>query len=169
MLFRLFFAFFILVHGLIHAMGFAKAFGYGEKLPLSRSISKPAGAVWLLTMFLFVVAAVLVVFQVSWWWTIGLLAAVMSQILLFTAWKDARFGTIANMIILLGTILAFGAWSFERQYQKDVKSRAGQDGQLPIGAHSGSRPSTVAPSCTKLPPQGWGVGQTQSAVFHPGV
>lgn len=122
MLLRLFFAFFILVHGLIHAMGFAKAFGYGEKLPLSRSISKPAGAVWLLTMFFFVVAAVLVVFQVSWWWAIGLLAAVVSQMLLFTAWKDARFGTIANMVVLLGTILAFGAWSFERQYQKDVKA-----------------------------------------------
>ena len=37
------FAFIILVHGLIHLLGFAKAFGYGNITQLTKEISKPIG------------------------------------------------------------------------------------------------------------------------------
>ncbi len=40
---KYFFAAIILIHGLIHCMGFAKAFGYGNITQLSKDISKPSG------------------------------------------------------------------------------------------------------------------------------
>lgn len=36
------------LHGLIHAMGFAKAFGFAELPQLARPISRAMGAAWLL-------------------------------------------------------------------------------------------------------------------------
>ncbi len=49
--------FIIFLHGLIHLMGFAKAFQYGQITQLTKDISKPAGALWLLAALLFVVSA----------------------------------------------------------------------------------------------------------------
>lgn len=37
-------------------------------------------------------------------------------------WQDAKFGTIANVIILLVAILAYAGWSFEDSYREDVKA-----------------------------------------------
>jgi hypothetical protein len=39
-----------------------------------------------------------------WWWAAGLLAVVISQALIIMNWQDAKFGTIANIIILGGII-----------------------------------------------------------------
>ena len=43
----------ILIHGLIHFMGFAKAFKLAEINQLSQNISKPIGMFWLLVCILF--------------------------------------------------------------------------------------------------------------------
>jgi len=53
------FAFLVLMHGLIHFMGFAKAFGYGNIQQLTKEISKPAGVFWLVTAILFTAAVVM--------------------------------------------------------------------------------------------------------------
>lgn len=50
------FAFIVLVHGLIHLMGFSKAFGVGQITSLTRDISKQTGAIWLLAALLFLIA-----------------------------------------------------------------------------------------------------------------
>ena len=42
------FAFIVVVHGLIHLMGPAKAFGYAELPQLTQPISRGMGLVWLL-------------------------------------------------------------------------------------------------------------------------
>ena len=47
---RLLFALLLVVHGLIHAMGFAKAFGLAELSQLTREISRPLGVLWLTPM-----------------------------------------------------------------------------------------------------------------------
>lgn len=117
---RFLFAFIILIHGLIHLMGFAKAFGYGNITQLTKEISKPAGMLWLAAAIVCIATAVLIVFQKNWW-LIGIAAAVLSQALIIGAWADAKFGTVANIILLLGAILSFGSWRFEQQYQKDVQ------------------------------------------------
>jgi hypothetical protein len=97
------FAFIILIHGLIHFMGFAKAFGYGNITQLGE-VSKPMGSLWLITAFLFIIATVLLVLKKDAWLIMGVIAAILSQLLIISVWKDAKFGTVANLIILLTVI-----------------------------------------------------------------
>lgn len=112
--------FIILIHGLIHFMGFAKAYGYGNITQLTKEVSKPAGAFWFLTAFLFIIATILFLLKKEWWPIIGIIAAVLSQILIITAWKDAKFGTIANIIVLLVAIPAYGNFRFQKMATKEV-------------------------------------------------
>jgi hypothetical protein len=117
------FAGIVLVHGLIHAMGFAKAFQYGNITQLTREISKPAGSLWLFTTLLFVAAASLFLLKKESWPYIAVVAVILSQVLIISVWKDAKFGTIANLIILLVAIAAFATQYFEKQFRNDVRSQ----------------------------------------------
>jgi hypothetical protein len=110
------------VHGLIHVMGFAKAFNYGNITQLTKAISKPAGVFWLITAFLFVAAVILFFMKKDAWLYIAFAAAIISQILIITVWKDARFGTIANIIVLLVAIAGWGSSRFESTFIGDVKA-----------------------------------------------
>lgn len=116
------FAFILLIHGLIHFMGFAKAYSYGNITQLTKDISKPNGTFWLLTTILFVTATVLFLLKKESWPYIAFVAAIISQILIITVWKDAKFGTIANVIVLLVAIATLSSQYFESTFRKDVKS-----------------------------------------------
>ena len=115
------FAFILVIHGIIHFMGFAKAFNYGNITQISKEISKPSGMLWLLTAFLFIAATILFLVKKDAWMFVGLAAVMISQILIFTVWKDAKFGTIANVIILVAVVFNWGTYHFEKGYQNDVK------------------------------------------------
>ena len=115
------FAFIMLIHGLIHCMGFAKAFNYGNITQLTRSISKTNGFLWFLVALLFVVATVLFLAKKESWPYVAISAAIISQILLITVWKDAKFGTIANAVILIAAIAGWGIQNFEAHFKNDVK------------------------------------------------
>lgn len=52
---RIFLLAVILFHGLIHLIGFAKAFHYAKIDPLTQDISNPMGILWLVTALLFLV------------------------------------------------------------------------------------------------------------------
>lgn len=95
------FAFIVLVHGFIHLLGFRKAFNYGKDSPITMDISKSAGIFWLLTTLLFCAATLLFLLKKDSWWIITLSGAVISQLLICTAWHDAKFGSMANLIVLL--------------------------------------------------------------------
>lgn len=94
----------ILVHGLIHLMGFAKAFGFAELPQLTQPISKAMGLVWLLAAF---VMLSLVLAPPRAFWIVGLVAIVLSQIIITSSWSDAKFGTLANVIVLLAVVYGF--------------------------------------------------------------
>ena len=117
---RLLFSITLLVHGLIHPMGFAKAYHYGNMTQLTKDISKPYGLLWLLTAFLFMAVTLLFLFKNDKWWMLGIVAALVSQVLIFTVWNDAKFGTIANVVILIVAFLGFTSWGFENSYRADV-------------------------------------------------
>jgi hypothetical protein len=103
---RLFLFLVIVVHGLIHLMGFTKAFRYAELSQLTQEISRPVGLLWLLCALALISAGALLLFkQQSWWW-IALPAVALSQALISASWSDAKFGTAANLIILLPLIAA---------------------------------------------------------------
>jgi len=130
MMLKYFFALIMLIHGLIHFMGFAKAFGYENISQLTKHISKPIGFLWLCTATSFVVATILFLSKKESWPYIAVVAIIFSQILIITVWKDAKFGTIANVIILLVVIAALASQHFELQFRKDVKNSLHQTNSI---------------------------------------
>ncbi|MBK8080353.1 MAG: hypothetical protein IPK25_08765 [Saprospiraceae bacterium] len=73
----------VLLHGLIHFMGFVKGFGIKEVKELTLPISKTAGLFWLIAAVLFIVYGILHITHPKYGWIVGLLAVVVSQILVF--------------------------------------------------------------------------------------
>jgi hypothetical protein len=112
----------IIIHGLIHLLGFVKAFSLAEVKELTLSVSKPLGWIWLIGFLLFMITAWLYAVNSPQWWITGWIAILVSQSLIFYFWQDARFGTIANVLILLATIIGFGTWRFNHQFEKEVQA-----------------------------------------------
>ena len=76
---RIAFLLVLVVHGLIHLMGLAMAFGWATLAQLTRTITRPVGLLWGLAALLFLVAAFLVFRHSDRWWTIALPAVLNSQ------------------------------------------------------------------------------------------
>jgi len=112
----------VFIHAIIHLFGFVKAFGLSEMQQLTQAISKPSGIVWLLAFVFFVIAGIMFAFKNSYWWLFGFIAVVVSQVLIIYSWQDAKFGTIANVIILIASIIGYGTWSYYNSYKNDVKT-----------------------------------------------
>lgn len=115
--------FIMVIHGLIHLMGFSKAFNDRSFEQLQTPISQPMGFVWLAAALLFLLGAVLLFAAPSYWWLPAFTGVVVSQIVIFAAWNDAKFGTFANLIVLVPVVigaLEYAPWSFRSQYQQDV-------------------------------------------------
>lgn len=119
---RIFFAFIILIHGFIHLLGFLKAFNLAEIEQLRLPILKLAGFFWLLAGALFFISAVVYLLDGSWWWIAAGAGVIVSQALVFMYWQDAKFGTLANVIILVVCILGYGNWSFEKKVSRELHS-----------------------------------------------
>tara|TARA_R110002051_G_scaffold325867_1_gene432607 strand:+ start:146679 stop:147725 length:1047 start_codon:yes stop_codon:yes gene_type:complete len=101
-------------------MGFVKAFEFAPINQLTQSISKPIGMLWLFTFILFVVGAISFVWKKDWWFFVAIIAVLLSQTLIVMFWKDAKFGTILNSIILLVSISAFGSYNFHAMVKKEI-------------------------------------------------
>jgi hypothetical protein len=89
------------VHGLIHLMGVAKAFGLAELPQLTRPISRERGLLWLAAAALMLVSGLLFALWPRYWWITGAVALVVSQVVIASAWRDAWAGTIVNAVLLL--------------------------------------------------------------------
>lgn len=109
---RFAFAALLIIHGLIHLMGFARAFGLAEFSQLSQSISKTRGLLWLLAGLLYAVAMVFFLIRKEVWWMLAIPALIVSQVLIFLYWQDAKFGTIPNLLALIACVMAYGQWHF---------------------------------------------------------
>lgn len=115
------FSILVIAHGLIHLLGCVKAFGLVDVMLLTQSISRPFGVMWLLAFLLFAIAAVLFAIGNSSWWWVACLAVVVSQGLIISSWQDAKFGTLANAIILAAVVTGYATSSYYSQYQDEVR------------------------------------------------
>ncbi len=105
----------LLVHGLLHLLGFLKPWKLAALpqlsgraiVPLSESSFRIAGIAWLITAVVLVIAAVLRLVDREWWWIVAAPAIVISQSLIVLQWRDAWAGTLAN--VLLALVVAVGA------------------------------------------------------------
>ncbi len=103
-------AFVLTVHALIHLMGFAKAFGFAALPQLVIPISRPMGLLWLLATLLLLTAAVALWAAPRAFWILGAAGLVVSQGVIVASWGDARFGTLANVVVLVA--VAYGAFAW---------------------------------------------------------
>ncbi|MEI8256085.1 MAG: DUF6544 family protein [Deltaproteobacteria bacterium] len=104
-------------------MGFLKAFGLAELPQLTQPISRPLGALWLVAAIVTLAAAAALHASPRWWWAVGAAALVISQVVIVSAWRDAKFGTVANAMLLVGVawgLLSAGPTSLRARYEREV-------------------------------------------------
>lgn len=120
---RWFFVFIVVVHGLIHLMGPAKAFGLADLPQLTQPMSRPMGLLWLVAAMAVLGTVASLFLWPHGWWMVGVVAVVLSQVLIFAAWSDAKAGTVANLIMLLGVAYGYftvGPQSLMAEFTRDV-------------------------------------------------
>lgn len=101
------FIIFMVLHGLIHLLGFLKAFDLAEVNELKLPITRSSGIIWLLTSILFLITAFLFYISSGMYIWLGVTAVILSQTLIWRDWEDARYGSIPNLIIALILFLSF--------------------------------------------------------------
>lgn len=125
---KLLFISLVLLHALLHVKGFKLSIYHDDGVKQDKSISTTLGAFWLLTSLLLVTSIVLFFIAREGWPVILLIAIALSQILIISQWRLARFGTIVNIILLCVAIPAFGNMRFQQRINEEVTLlRAKQD------------------------------------------
>jgi len=113
----------VAAHGLLHLLGFCKASGLAALPRLTVPIGRGLGGLWLTAAVLLLASAIALPLWPRGWWAIGGLALLASQIAIATSWSDARFGTLANVVLLLGVVhgvASRGPWSLRADYERGV-------------------------------------------------
>ncbi len=118
---RIVFFIIVLLHGLIHLLGFVKGFGLKEIKELTLPISKPMGLFWLAATALFMIYSILHFTNAKYAWLVGLIAVLISQFLVIMFWKDAKFGTFFNLNILVVSLVCLGSYLLKSEFTNQVK------------------------------------------------
>lgn len=117
---RFLFAALVILHGLLHLLGFVKAFQLGAVPQLSLPISRFWGVLWLIATILFLAYAVAYISRYPLAWLIGFTALIISQTLIIVFWQDASFGSLANLIILLVLLVSLASYRFTQQVRQET-------------------------------------------------
>ena len=122
------------IHGLIHLMGFAKAFGYANLPQLVQPISRVMGLVWLAAAVVTLGAsAASLAWPRSWWW-LGAASVLLSQIVIVSSWSDAKFGSLANLGLAAGAAFSFatyGPGSFHAEFDREAAKAIARGASAP--------------------------------------
>ena len=113
----------LLLHGSIHLLGAAKAFGWANLSQLTQPISHTQGVLWLLSALLFTVTATALFVWPRGWWLIGAGAIAVSMLAIVPSWADAKIGGGVNGIVAIGLVfgvLSQGPSSLRAEYEADV-------------------------------------------------
>ncbi|HSK13745.1 MAG TPA: DUF6544 family protein [Phnomibacter sp.] len=121
-MFKFLFAAILLLHGLIHLMGFAKAFQLAELKDMATPVSKPLGLAWLLATILLVVGFMLWIFKSPHWAWVCLTGIALSQVLVLLFWREAKWGTVANILLLLVVLPAWASGRFAAMVQREEQA-----------------------------------------------
>jgi hypothetical protein len=110
------------VHGLLHLMGFLKAWRLAvipqlsgrAIVPLSDQAFRIIGVLWLTAAVTLVLAAVLRLSDREWWWYVGGAGVALSQALVILQWGDAWAGTVVNVVLAVAIATSGGIDRFHR-------------------------------------------------------
>jgi hypothetical protein len=102
----------LVVHGLIHSLGFAEAWGLAElegasaaptnlvSLEAGSAGVKILGLIWLVALVAFLGAALLLLAGNPTWRSIALVASLISMVPIALWWQDSPAGAVANALVL---------------------------------------------------------------------
>ncbi len=97
----------LIIHGMIHLLGFAKGFNIAELDQFSESISKPYGVVWFIASILFLSSGIGFLLDQAWWVYMAIISVLLSQSLIVRFWLDAKIGTTINFILVIAILIFF--------------------------------------------------------------
>lgn len=94
------FAVFLVIHGLIHLIGAAKAFGWADLPQLTQQITPIFGTLWLMAAVLFVGSAITLSGSSRGWAVLALGAVAVSITAIAPSWTDAKVGAVADLVVI---------------------------------------------------------------------
>jgi len=100
----------IAIHAVAHLPGFMSGFGF-SRMTMSRPVAPGAGVAWGIACLLLLASAAMLLAGKQWGLP-GLLGVFISQVLVILWWRDAKLGTIVNIIVLLPAIINIAEWQF---------------------------------------------------------
>ena len=142
----------LVVHGLIHLMGFLKAWGFPiaksfnarALVTLSGNESKMIGLLWFLCFIGLIASCLAFLLEKDWWWMVGAISLVVSQSLIILYWHDAKYGTLINVIVLLAVLISYHQQRFNALIKKETSAL--------LALQINTRTTTVSPkSIERLP------------------
>jgi hypothetical protein len=119
---KIFLVVLLLLHGVIHLIGYLGAIGVKTSITLPLEISKASGYVWLSVALIFVVTSVLLIASVSFWPWLTILGIIISQVLIIMQWKEAKAGTFINVILLITAVISIAGHQWQNKIKKEVVS-----------------------------------------------
>lgn len=111
----------IVIHGLIHLLGVFDGFGWVDVERFEEPIGPASGVLWLVAAVVVVGAGALLAARVRWWWELGAIGAVVSQVAILGSWSDAKAGTLGNVLLAMAAAhgcAAEGPRSLRRSYRR---------------------------------------------------
>jgi hypothetical protein len=132
---KIFFVILLLGHGLIHLMGFAKGYELASLTQLKIPISRRAGLLWLGAAVLYTAAGLMFALSVESWWAPCIPALILSQALIIRSWSDAKFGTVANIIVLVPLVIAVMnalPSGYRNTYRREVQQSLARIASRPV-------------------------------------
>lgn len=140
----------LVVHGLIHLLGFAKAWRLAPVPQLSGAtlfavpepLARAVGSLWLLACLALLGAAAMLLARGAGWWVPAAAGVALSQLLVILAWPDARAGTVANLLLAAAVAAAAAQARFDRETGLAVRSLLSR---APAAAGAPLRAEELAP------------------------
>ncbi len=112
----------LLLHGLIHLLGFLKPWKLAEVPQLSGPSSRALGLLWLAATLVLCAAAVLRLLNHDAWWVAGAVGVVLSQGLILSQWSDAKAGTVLNVLLAMAVLISFSTARFHRSNEAHARA-----------------------------------------------
>jgi len=123
---KYFFSFLIFLHGAIHLLGFVKAYNMAQLPGLMGNISKMSGLFWLVATLLLLSAGFFFLRKESWWTWIAIVSVLLSLVLIISVWKEAKFGIIPNLIILIVACVSILTQLYNNKIDAEITQMLGQ-------------------------------------------
>jgi len=102
----------MVLHGLIHLIGGLNGTGLASTpglsghtlIALSGFWRTLLGVLWFVAVALFLASSASLAMRQAWWKSVAIAAVLVSQALIVLWWPDAKWGTVANLVVVIGCL-----------------------------------------------------------------